>query len=218
MASHYFICQKNHSSKHLNKYNESIIIWYGLWCWVFGISKVQYVMVKHIHEIHLMWSYHMQNYSFESFSHIIQLYYVPWPTIENPTSYDKIMYSTFMCFHPLIVMNMNEFINHNEHDLVGMQWIHWSNQWGLMNYTSLFHLITNLGDKTSLIKTSNEMNIYLDNKMFMICMENYNCITWSPIMYDVWTKRTTTRCIVNVVHSITKPWGTLLPLTKLWRV
>jgi hypothetical protein len=119
-------------------------------------SSICYGNLKYIHEIHPMWSYHMQYYFFESFSHIIHLYYVPWPMIDNPTSYDKIMYSTLMCFHPLIIMNMNEFINHNEHDLMGMHWIHWSNQRGLMNYISWFHLITNLGDKISLFFNQDE--------------------------------------------------------------
>jgi hypothetical protein len=35
----------NHSTKHFSRYNTSIIIWYGLWHWVFGTSKVQYIMV-----------------------------------------------------------------------------------------------------------------------------------------------------------------------------
>jgi len=39
-----FYVKNNHLVKHFKKYNESIIIWYGLWCKVFGISKVQYVM------------------------------------------------------------------------------------------------------------------------------------------------------------------------------
>jgi hypothetical protein len=43
--SHYFLYKKKHSTKHFNKYNESIIIWGGLKCKVFGISRVQYVMV-----------------------------------------------------------------------------------------------------------------------------------------------------------------------------
>jgi hypothetical protein len=34
-----------------------------------------------------------------SFSHIIHLYFVPWPMINNLTNYDRIMYSTLMCFH-----------------------------------------------------------------------------------------------------------------------
>jgi hypothetical protein len=41
----------------------------------------------------------MQYYFFESFPHIILLYFVPWPMIDNLTSCDKIMYSTLMCFH-----------------------------------------------------------------------------------------------------------------------
>jgi hypothetical protein len=45
MASFYFLCKKIHSTKHFTKYNESIFIWCGLWCKIFGISKVQYVMV-----------------------------------------------------------------------------------------------------------------------------------------------------------------------------
>jgi hypothetical protein len=45
MGSHYLLCKKNQSTKNFSKYNESIIIWYGLWRWVFGTSKVQYVMV-----------------------------------------------------------------------------------------------------------------------------------------------------------------------------
>jgi hypothetical protein len=40
-----FFVKKNHSTKNFSIYNESIMIWYGLWCWVFGTSKVQYVMV-----------------------------------------------------------------------------------------------------------------------------------------------------------------------------
>jgi hypothetical protein len=40
-----FLCQKKYSTKHFNKYDESIIISYGLRCKVFGTSKVQYVMI-----------------------------------------------------------------------------------------------------------------------------------------------------------------------------
>jgi hypothetical protein len=29
---------------------------------------------------------------------------------------------------------LNEYISCNEQDLVGMQWIHWSNEQGLVNY------------------------------------------------------------------------------------
>jgi hypothetical protein len=39
-------------------------------------------------------------YFFEAFSHIIHLYFIPWPIIDNPTSYDKITYSTLVRFHP----------------------------------------------------------------------------------------------------------------------
>jgi hypothetical protein len=38
----------------------------------------------------------------EYFSHFIHLYFAPWPIIDNPTSSDKIMYSTLMCFHPRV--------------------------------------------------------------------------------------------------------------------
>jgi len=44
----------------------------------------------------------MSYYFFESFSHIIHLYFVPLPMINNLTSYDKIMYSTLVCFQPII--------------------------------------------------------------------------------------------------------------------
>ncbi len=40
----------------------------------------------------------MKYYFLESFSHV--LYFVPWPMTDNPTSCDKIMYSTLVCFHP----------------------------------------------------------------------------------------------------------------------
>jgi hypothetical protein len=36
---------------------------------------------------------------FESCSHIIHLYFVPLPMINNSTSCDKIVYSTLVCFH-----------------------------------------------------------------------------------------------------------------------
>ncbi len=41
--------------------------------------------------------------SLKSFSHIIHLYFVPWPLIDNLTSCDMIMYSTSMCFGMLVV-------------------------------------------------------------------------------------------------------------------
>jgi hypothetical protein len=67
-----FSCQKNRSTIHFNKYDESIIIWYGLWCKAFGISKVQYVMVtqnlfmKFIHHDHITC-----NFIFLSHFHIL---------------------------------------------------------------------------------------------------------------------------------------------------
>jgi len=96
-----FYVKKNHSTKHFNKYNESIIIWYGLWCYIFGTSKVQYVMVSQ--NLFMKFIHYDQFTSFSLLSHIghiIHLYFVPWPMIDNPTSCHKIMYSTLMCFHP----------------------------------------------------------------------------------------------------------------------
>jgi hypothetical protein len=52
----------------------------------------------------------MLYYFFESFSCIIDLYFVPWPMIDNPTNYDKIMYSTLMCFHLAIVHKNSSII------------------------------------------------------------------------------------------------------------
>jgi hypothetical protein len=71
---------KNHSTKDFNKYNESIIIWYGLWCKVFGTSKVQYVIITQnlfMKFINVIISHVI--YFFASFSHIVHLYFIPWP-------------------------------------------------------------------------------------------------------------------------------------------
>ncbi len=100
MASHYFLCQKNHSIKHFNKYNEFVTIWYALWCWVFGTSKVQYVMVIQNIFIKIIQCDHITcNIFFLNHFHILLIYFVPWPIIDNLISYDMIMYSTLVCFH-----------------------------------------------------------------------------------------------------------------------
>ncbi len=65
-------------------------------------------------------------------------------------------------------------------------------------------------------KKSNEVSIYLDNKMLLICMKN--CSSIAPAASCVWTKRTAARCIASFGHSITKTWGTLLSVAKPWRV
>jgi hypothetical protein len=54
--------------------------------------KFIYVIISHV------------IFFFQSFSHIIHLYFVPWPMIDNSTSYDMIMYSTLMCFHPSMLV------------------------------------------------------------------------------------------------------------------
>jgi len=61
-------------------------------------------------------------------------------------------------------------------------------------------------------KKINEVSIYLDNKMLLICMKNCSCI--APAASCVLTKRTAARCIASFGHSITKPWGTLLSVAK----
>ncbi len=65
---------------------------------VFGISKVQYVMVIQNLFMKLSQCDHIicNIKIFESFSHIIHLYFVPWPKIDNQTSYDKNIYFTLM--------------------------------------------------------------------------------------------------------------------------
>jgi hypothetical protein len=91
------LCEKIHSIKHFGKYNESIIIWYGLWCKVFGISKVQYVVVtqnlfmKFIQCNHITCNIYFwilltyYSFIFCSMAH------------DCPTNCDKIMYSTIVC-------------------------------------------------------------------------------------------------------------------------
>jgi hypothetical protein len=103
MGSHYFLCKKNHSTKHFSKYNEFITIWYELWCLVLDTSKFQYVMVTQnlfMKFIYVIISHVI--YFLYSFSYIIHSYFVPWPMIDNPTSCDKIMYPTLVCFHLFI--------------------------------------------------------------------------------------------------------------------
>ncbi len=68
------------------------------------------------------------------------------------------------------------------------------------------------------VKKINEGSLYLDNKILLIYMENFICIAGSPAASCVWTKRIAARCIASFGHSITKPWGTLLPLAKPSRV
>ncbi len=70
--------------------------------------------------------------------------------------------------------------------------------------------VLGLNDKKG--KKSNEVSIYLDNKMLLICMKNCSCI--APAASCVLTERTAARCIASFGHSITKPWGTLLLLAK----
>jgi hypothetical protein len=41
----FYLSKKKNSTEHFSIYNECIIIRYGMWCKVFDISKVQYVMV-----------------------------------------------------------------------------------------------------------------------------------------------------------------------------
>ncbi len=44
---------------------------------------------------------------------IIHLYFVSWPMINNSTSYDRILYSILMCFHPC----SNKIFHYiNQHD------------------------------------------------------------------------------------------------------
>ncbi len=89
------------------------MIWIVI-CKVFGIIKVQYVMVSQnvFIEMHIMWSYHMYYYLFESFSHIIHFHFIPWPMINNPTSCDRIMYSTFNVFSPWNQVSNNQPSSH----------------------------------------------------------------------------------------------------------
>jgi hypothetical protein len=58
-----------------------------------------YGNLKFIHKF-IQCDYITCNYYFESFSHIIHLYFVPWPMIDNLTNCDNVMYSTLVCFHP----------------------------------------------------------------------------------------------------------------------
>jgi hypothetical protein len=99
MASHYFSCQKNHSTKRFNKYNESIIIWYGLWCrfLTFQMFNTCYGNSKPILHIHMMWSLHIIYYFIESSSHFIHLIFVPWPIIKLWQNYvvTHIMFSPY---------------------------------------------------------------------------------------------------------------------------
>ncbi len=41
----------------------------------------------------------------------IHLYFVPWPMIDNPTSCDRIMYSSLI-FHPKTCVKQSTFISH----------------------------------------------------------------------------------------------------------
>jgi hypothetical protein len=50
-----------------------------------------------------MWLYHIFIFIFESFSYIIHLHFAPWPMIDNPTKCDRIMYSTLMSLHPMVI-------------------------------------------------------------------------------------------------------------------
>jgi hypothetical protein len=75
MASHYFLCQKNYSNMHFNKYSESIIIWYGQWRWVFGVSKVQYVMVtQNLFMKFIQYDHFASNINFLNPFHILFIY------------------------------------------------------------------------------------------------------------------------------------------------
>jgi hypothetical protein len=69
---------------------------------VFSISKFQYVMLTQNLFMKFIQCDHITNNInfFEFFSHIIHLYFVPWLMIDNSTSYNMIMYSTLVCFHP----------------------------------------------------------------------------------------------------------------------
>jgi hypothetical protein len=100
MGSHYFPCQKNHSTKCFNKYNESIIIWYGLWCRFLTLQMFNncYGNSKSILHIHMMWSRHIIYYFIESFSHLIHLIFVPWPIIKLWQNYviTHIMFSPYI--------------------------------------------------------------------------------------------------------------------------
>jgi hypothetical protein len=88
MASHYFLCQKNHPTKHFSKCSESIIIWYGLWRKVLSPSKVQYVMVTQ-KKIHPWNSYNViisHEYYFLCPSHILFIHILfqgPWLIIQQ---------------------------------------------------------------------------------------------------------------------------------------
>jgi hypothetical protein len=93
-----FYVKKNHSDKH----NESKIIWYELWHKVFGISKVQHVMViQNLFIKYIQCDHIACNLFFKSYSQFFHSYFVPWPMIDNPTNCDMIMYSTLKCFHPI---------------------------------------------------------------------------------------------------------------------
>jgi len=100
MASHYFPCKKNHSTKRFNKYNESIIIWHGLWCRFLTLQmfNICYGNSKSILHIHMMWSLHIIYYFVESFSQLICLIIVPWLIIKLRKNYvvTHIMFSP--CF------------------------------------------------------------------------------------------------------------------------
>jgi hypothetical protein len=55
--SHYLLCKNNNLTKHFSKCNQSIIIWYELWCFWHLKSPICYGNLKSIHEIHTMWLY-----------------------------------------------------------------------------------------------------------------------------------------------------------------
>jgi hypothetical protein len=92
-----FYVKKYHSTKYFNKYNESIIIWYGLWCKVFGISKVQYVMI--ILNFFLKFT-QCDHFTYNIILKILFTYYSFIFCSMAHYWHEMVMYSTLVCFHP----------------------------------------------------------------------------------------------------------------------
>jgi len=82
-----FYVKRDHSIKHFSIYNESIIIWYGLSHWVFGISKVQYVIiVQNLFMKFIQCDHITCNIIFLSLSHILFIYILfhgPWFIVQQ---------------------------------------------------------------------------------------------------------------------------------------
>jgi hypothetical protein len=108
MASHYFLCEKNHSTKHFGKYNEFITIWYGLGCNVFGTSKVQYVMVtQNLFMKSIQCNHITCNIYFWNLFHILFVYILlhgPW--LSNKLRQDYVLHHNVLLFYSTYVFHL----------------------------------------------------------------------------------------------------------------